>query len=89
MAETNIGGALEQIELKLKSNPPQAQEALKELENVLRTSGHDPRANLYQALALSLVGEKDRAVQYAQLASRVAQDIHQEASALLERLPKK
>ena len=89
MADTTMSGTLESIELKLKAKPPKAEEALKELENVLQKSSHDPRANLYKALALSLVGQKDRAVEYAQLAERVAKDIQAEASALLERLPKK
>ena len=89
MADNNIGGALERVELNLKATPPKTKEALKELENVLKTSSHDPRANLYQAIALSLNGEKDRAVQYAQLAQRVAQDIQNEATALLQKLPKK
>lgn len=89
MSNSTNSGALESIELKLKAKPPKAEEALKELENVLKTSSHDPRANLYQALALSLIGQKDRAVEYAQLAQRIATDIQTEAKALLERLPKK
>jgi hypothetical protein len=86
MADTKMSGALESIELKLKAKPPKAEEALKELENVLKTSSHDPRANLYQALALSLTGQKQRAVEYAQLAQRVAADIQNEAAELLKKI---
>lgn len=89
MADTNIGGALEKIEEYLKANPPKLNEALKDLEEVLKVSGIDPRANLYQALALALTGAKEKAVPYAQLAARVSQDIHQEAQDLLNRLPRK
>jgi hypothetical protein len=78
--------ALEKVVDHLKATPPRAKEALAELEGVLKQSTVDPRANLYQAIALSLTGETKKAATHAKLAADVAQNIAKEATELLSRL---
>ena len=77
---------LQKVEGHLKATPPRAKEAIADLEGVLKQSTVDPRANLYQAIALSLTGEKKKAVTHAKLAADVAQNIAKEATELLTRL---
>lgn len=87
MSEVSTG-TLDRVEEHLKSTPPKAEEALSELKPFLEHSKADPRANLYQAVALSLLGKVDEASIYATLAEGIAEDIRSEAAALLAKLPK-
>lgn len=85
----DLTAEIQRVEKLLTNKPPQAAEALKALEPILKASSVDPRANLYQAMALSLTGKKEQAVTHATLAATMSHHIFEEATSLLDALKKK
>ncbi len=61
-------------------------EALKELNTLEEMGSEDARVRIFQAVALSVSGQKDQARKLAESALSTAQNVQTEAQALLSRL---
>lgn len=83
---TDSHSQIENAERHIRSTPPNPEEALKLLAPLLNATPEDPRANLYQALALSLQGKKREAMPFALRAVELSNHLREAASALMEKL---
>ncbi len=77
---------ISRVEQHLKGSPPNAQEALKELEPLLKAEVSDARVFLYVAIALAMTNQKAEAKKFATLAKDIANDIQSEATELIKKL---
>lgn len=77
---------ISRVEKHLKGDPPDANQALKELEPLLKAEASDPRVFLYVAVALAMTNQREEAKKFATLARDVAGDIQAEAAALVTKL---